>query len=68
MKYLRRYVAHRVIVMLIDESGIEGIVAAAEVDMIELTSAEAHQQGQDPAPIDGSAVIRAESILWVQVL
>lgn len=68
MKYMRRHTARRVIIMLIDDSAIEGTVAAADPEAIELTNAQAITGPGETRPIDGLAVIRAESILWLQVL
>lgn len=66
MKELRRHVGRRVIVLL-EESSIEGTLTRADAAVIELENARALTENAPPAPVDGTVVIPAGRIYWVQV-
>lgn len=66
MRDLRRHVGRRVIVVL-DEYSIDGTLTRADVSWLELEHAEAVPAQGASTPIDGTAVISAARVVWVQV-
>lgn len=66
MRDLRRHVGRRVIVLL-EDSSIDGTLTRADSDVIELEDATALPEQGPAAPIDGLVVIPGPRIFWVQV-
>ncbi|SDF99139.1 hypothetical protein SAMN04487781_3217 [Cellulosimicrobium cellulans] len=67
MRDLRHHVGKRIIVLLDEKRSIEGTLARAAADSLELEHAAHIDAEMGTTPIDGLAVIPAATVYWVQV-
>ena len=66
MADLRRHVGRRVIVLL-EDSSIDGTLTRADSIALELEHAQAIPEQGQPVPIDGAVVVPMARVLWMQV-
>lgn len=66
MADLRRHVGRRVIVLL-EDSSIDGTLTRADSLALELEHAQAVPEQGAPVPIDGVVVVPMARVLWMQV-
>lgn len=67
MRDFRGFVGRPVVVSLIDDSTFAGTLDRALKESLVLTGARVLSTGRTDIPVDGSVVLPADSIVWVQV-